>query len=60
MTETISETMDTDWEAEWDDLSKGEEWVAEMHLAGSTQKVVQPVTGNPRIRLFSFQLSRVS
>ena len=33
--------MDMDWEAEWDDLSKGEEWVAEMHLAGSTQKVVR-------------------
>ena len=41
MTETISETMDTDWEAEWDDLSNSEEWVAEMHLAGSTQKVVE-------------------
>ena len=33
--------MDMDWEAEWDDLNNGEETVAEMHLAGATQKVVR-------------------
>ena len=40
-TETISEIMDMDWEAEWDGLGDNEPWVTEMYLAGSTQKVVQ-------------------